>query len=554
MPRRSITSRRLRPRQLTAETLGSVFEYLFETHDMWLESIAWPPDAFCFAATALQKSSAYTFLIGSTKPNLGFKHSKTDRADALEEVGNAWRAASGKGKGPPTLVGGWLATIRASRELPLAELGGHKKVLAALLNLLAAADEACFGLGIYLTSADNDRFTKTAELRLFPRENGSTLCRRIHPSKARVLPKCHTAQTGLTIRSFSHFLALVTSTEVSPEWYSYCAETGEHALNLLLVPWPITVSPSQFRATAIRKITDEVERGGYGQFTFDIRGRPPLGVMKRLLRLAEKNIGKIDGVVLPELALSPNSVDQISRALVREDRFLITGVGEPASAKHPGDNHIRFDVMLPGSEYLAELTQRKHHRWKLNKNQIMQYGIGSGLHPQANWWEHIDLNDRRLVLVTLKPWLTACVLLCEDLARPDPLGDLVHAVAPNLVVCLLMDGPQLSNRWPGRYATTLADDPGCSVLTLTSKGMADLSRPTDGTTSRSSCIALWKDARSGVASEVRLPLGADAVVLSIAVEYCEEWTADGRGDGGNAGHPYLIGQHAISLREGRILI
>jgi hypothetical protein len=75
--------------------------------------------------------------------------------------------------------------------------------------------------------------------------------------------------------------------------------------------------------------------------------------------------------------------------------------------------------------------------------------------------------------------------------------------------------------------------------------MTALSRPTTGTGAPSGCIALWKDSRNGAAKEIILPPGAQGIVLSIAVEYCEEWTADGRGDGGNAGHPYLVGQHPI---------
>jgi hypothetical protein len=191
-------------------------------------------------------------------------------------------------------------------------------------------------------------------------------------------------------------------------------------------------------------------------------------------------------------------------------------------------------------------------RWKLNKSQIIQYGIGSALHPEVNWWEHIRVSDRSLALVTLKPWLTICVLLCEDLARPDPLSEILHSVGPNLVISLLMDGPQLLKRWPARYATTLADDPGCSVLTLTSIGMSTLSKAPPGVESGSQCIALWKDAKTGDAKELVLPKGADGLVLSIAVEYCEEWTADGRGDGGNAGHPYLAGQHPIQLTKQQV--
>ncbi len=195
-------------------------------------------------------------------------------------------------------------------------------------------------LGFRCTSSDNDQFTKIAEAQLLPTtENGSTLCRNIHPSRARVLPKCHTAQTGLTIRSFSHFIALASSSEVRPEW-----------------------------------ITDEVERGGYGLFTFDALGQPSVKALRKLVDAAEETVGRIDGMIFPEVALDPKSVTRISNAFVREDRFLIAGVGRPASVKAAGENYIRFDVMLPGGEYLPELVQNKHHRWKLEKTRSCSTG------------------------------------------------------------------------------------------------------------------------------------------------------------------------------------
>ena len=43
----------------------------------------------------------------------------------------------------------------------------------------------------------------------------------------------------------------------------------------------------------------------------------------------------------------------------------------------------------------------------------------------------------------------------------------MHAIGPNLVFTLLMNGPQLKTRWPARYAKILADDPGSSVLSIT---------------------------------------------------------------------------------------
>ena len=117
------------------------------------------------------------------------------------------------------------------------------------------------------------------------------------------------------------------------------------------------------------------------------------------------------------------------------------------------------------------IIQQKHHRWRLDKSQITQYGLGAQLDPSCDWWEHHSVRSRDLNFIVARDWLAMSVLICEDLARQDPVSDLLRSVGPNLVIALLMDGPQLASRWPGRYATVLADDPGCSVLTLTSLGM-----------------------------------------------------------------------------------
>jgi hypothetical protein len=62
-------------------------------------------------------------------------------------------------------------------------------------------------------------------------------------------------------------------------------------------------------------------------------------------------------------------------------------------------------------------------------------------------------------------------------------------------------------------------------------------------------IALWKDPRTGPARELELADRAAGLILNITVEYAEEWTADGRGDGGVSGYPILAGYHSIHLDE-----
>ena len=67
--------------------------------------------------------------------------------------------------------------------------------------------------------------------------------------------------------------------------------------------------------------------------------------------------------------------------------------------------------------------------------------------------------------------------VCQDLAAIDDVAELVRSVGPTVIYTPLLDGPQLSSRWSARYASVLADDPGSAVLTLTSYGMVQRSRP-----------------------------------------------------------------------------
>jgi hypothetical protein len=340
---------------------------------------------------------------------------------------------------------------------------------AVLLDLLGAADEACVGVGIGLPAvllskrppkADGDKFLGEADWRLLQTSfsnTGATLCKRIHPSKSRVLPKMHTPQNGLTIRSVSHYLAYCNTPDVTPQWVSWAVDTPHHALNILVVPWLNRIEPSQFIGTKKERMTDEVERGAYGLFTFSGNKGVGRGYITRLLKRARRHVGQIDGVVLPELSLSFKEYDRLAKAVVSNGAFLIAGVGTKAEGTRKcGKNEVMIDVQGSKTGPTLRLQQKKHHRWKLTKAQIMEYGIGTNLHPESNWWEHISLKNRSLTFVTLREWLTLTPLVCEDLARPDPVGDFVRAVGPNLVIAVLMDGPQLVGRWPGRYAGSLA--------------------------------------------------------------------------------------------------
>lgn len=478
----------------------------------------------------------------------------------LKRVGKMWRRVALQEKVLPKKLLSWWNELIEEKKLPINRINESQKCTLAILDLLAAADEASVGLGLFFSNTHHsDPFEREAEWLLFANARsdcGATLCRRVASSKGRVLPKMHTPQNGLTIRSMSHHLAYSYSPDVRPEWLSAAIDNKHHCFNLLAVPWPTKLEPMQFERSRMIGIADVLDKHPYGLFTFKLSQGPTVKYVEELVKEAEKSVGKVDGIIFPELSMSHTEFDLLSEEFVSADRFLIAGVGTTAHGPNKcGTNEALLAVgvkLEPDVEFKATFTQKKHHRWKLTKPQIIQYGLGSNLHPGADWWEHIAVGDRTLSFVSFRTWLTMSALLCEDLARPDPVGDVIRAVGPNLIVALLCDAPQLLGRWPGRYAGALADDPGSSVLTLTSIGASKLSKPRGGSTNRCHTVALWRDAKQG-AQEIELPEGADALLLNLSVEFADEWTADGRGDDDPGGYPVLCGIHPIYVKEGATL-
>lgn len=547
-----------------AETIETKANYLLPGSMMKNRVPDWPPDVFCLCAAILQTSGAYSRVIDDVDSKSKSETSK-QRADRLQKAGLAWKKSVGSGT-PPNIVSDLWSEVFKGKPTVLSDLGsdGASVVRNALLELLAISDEACADLGIYKldpklrVDGGLGAFRIEAE-NLFVKSmsgtGGATLCKGIHASRARVLPKMHTPQSGLTIRSLSHHLGYCLGSDMRPNWLSLASSHKSHSFNLLIIPWPGDVDPSQFSASKKSGVSDEVKAGGYGLFTFHLKKGPSVDYVRSLLSEAEQRVGHVDGIVFPELAMDEAEFNAITKAVATTSRFVVSGVGTTAVSS-VGTNVAILEVVDPllkdkvGDHVHVQIPQKKHHRWKLEKNQITQYGIGSNLHPLANWWEHIQLGDREISFVSVQPWLTMSVLICEDLARPDPVGDVIRAVGPNLIIALLSDGPQIGSRWPGRYASGFADDPGSSVLTVTSLGMSKLSRPQDPSKDRSNTVVLWRDAHSGT-HEIACPSGNEGIVLNVTAEYHEEWTADGRGDGKNSGYPVLSGYHLIKRPSGR---
>ncbi len=583
-------------------TAGDILEFI--APGLWrkFDLLLWPPDTFAAVTAILHRSGGYTAVLDDWPPAAGLGLAPSadaqDRLGAwakmIKGVGAAWGEAAGlvyfANEGnlhcegfvsflrAPNFAPAWLTRLKrwwrvvlAHKHQAVFDIPDSSPFFLALLQLSAAADEACFGVGQpEPTTAMQTAASDYLEVVLAPPDSpeGSarlrapaTLCWQIHPSRGSVLPKLHTPQSGLTVRALSHHLAFCSASEVSPLWFVNNFSIPEHSINLLAVPWPAEVSPSQFSACAEDQLGFALAEP-YGHFTF--APRLPENWQNRLralLRSALHQTSHIDGVVLPELALPTEAeygelvgivLDTLRewhrawRATETEifSLFIVAGVGSAPGADgravknkaicslHVWDRE-RHDWISP-----EWMKNSKQHSWRLTDSQICNYALGRQLDIRKSWWEHNRLGRRDVTFIAWATWLTLCTVICEDLARPDPLTEVIRAVGPNLVIALLMDGPQLPHRWSGRHAVVLADDPGSAVLTLTSIGMVERSTPPDRPASR--VVGLWKDPRHGV-TEIVLPVGAEAVVLTLARERTQEWTADGRGDAESAAHLILCG-------------
>lgn len=536
-PARRTSSRKARPLNAPGRALPlTVGEYF--THLGWSGRLAagpprWPPDAFALAAGLLKRSDAYRHAVNQWCPSARWP-------DTVRKVGRAWRRLAVRDEPPPPQVRRWWNVVWRRREesVKSARIRDDADVYGALVGICAAADEACTGVGIPGARSDGeqpDDFEWAAFAQLMITARRRTLCKHVDASRIVVLPKLHTPQAGMTLRSLTHNLSLLDSTEVTPVWnWVPWQDFSSHGLNILLLPWPTRIGPQDFWPETHRLDTMPRKYGFFGCRMSGTKNLVDRAVA--VCKQAKKRVGNIDLIVLPELAATSRQLGDIAR---RTRTMVIGGVSVPGSEHRFGRNEAT--IVAPGLGNAAR--QPKHHRWKLDAPQIRQYHLGGRLDPTMDWWEHIQLDKRLLTFTSVSPWLNFCVLICEDLARQDPVAELVRCVGPNLVLALLQDGPQLKPRWSARYATVLADDPGCSVLTLTSLGMAELCRPLGKPASR--VVALWKDAIGGEPQELSLEQGAEAIVLAVTREKREEWSADGRSDRGSTYYLVLSGVHQV---------
>lgn len=529
----------------------------------------WPADVFAVAATLMELSGCY---VGASLIDGDHRRHADYVADVIAAA-NEWKNS---GECPAAVEGWWGELLGQYHNAPVDDIGRAdtplRPVTSLLMRLLATADEASVGVGWiprdgeeHATSAIAERATASfledavenpsetiAVLPYIP----NSLCEMVPPDKATVLPKSLTPSVGCTIRSMSHHLALLPpSTVVESQWVLPDNGPTTNTMRLLVIPYPFRVDDESFVPSGPVRHLGNTRAKMHPYFALlPTWLEHPRQVTARMLRdelilplvtAAERKFGpnQIDGVLFPECALTKALADELAVLLKQEPisglKFLIAGVlvagipGTDAADGQPGGNHARtmlFDADQSEDERLVwDRAHSKHHRWALDAAQVKRYGLCGVTAPNgAKVWEHIAVGQRRLPFLALRDDLCMTVLICEDLARADPAMPVIRSVGPNLVVALLMDGPQLASRWPGRYATVLAEDPGSSVLSITSAGMVDRSNLNERTPARA--IGLWRHER-GYNTELYLPAGHHGLVLTLEANGEEQFSLDHRTDG-----------------------
>ena len=506
-----------------------------------------PPDVFAACATFVKLSGSYSEY-AQTPPSLRVAVGRGAR-DGVKWMSVLNSDPRPKATDVPVRIRRAWAYLIGRAAKSLSDLSTDARFVESALYLIVAADQACAGIGIPnedgapKTSKPSGYFELGAESRI----NGlGTLCSIIARESLRVLPKQHTPQSGFNIRSLTHHLALCSASEVTPVWtLAPLPRRTVTSFNVLLAPWPLEVQASDI-AKAARESSEPKDFGYFDYIPAASTNQPSVrDWIGGVLNAADKIQQRVDMVVFPECALTLDEWKEVSSHCAERKIVCIAGVREAGKQGQSGDNSLR--VKLPAFPEL-DLVQYKHHRWQIRKSQISTYGLGGSLCSSKVWWENINIAPRELNFLALLPELVVCPLICEDLARQDPVAELVRSVGPNLVLALLMDGPQLADRWAARYASVLADDPGSSVITLSSLGMVRRSRPEH--CEPSSVFASWKDA-SGRFVPLALAGKESALLLNLQFKVRKEWSIDGRHDGQAASTPVLYGIHPLEVGDAK---
>lgn len=492
-----------------------------------------------------------------------------------EEVGKQW--LNSEGEIPidvrsmwQSLLSWWNSPVRATEyqrfHKALDESKPCPKWWNYILKLFIIADEACDGVGhVYYGQERGLPFIhKYSMIRLnssrakdMPLTNKKKLLRMgsqvatyassVDPGVICVQPKVRVSRVGCTLRNLSRNLSLTGPIAgVRCHWQQLAGEPkveDNEGLDILLIPLPYEINAKQFKPCGEQNsaTSDVADYPNWGKFEIYQEWLEDKREIKKLvqdlIKEAKKDVEIVNGIVFPELSLNFKIFRYLCKAVVEIEpniEFMIAGTSSNCEEENANcvmtaiwENSITNGGNEGEKISISRLnSQRKHHRWRLERNQLTDYALAGQLSPEKDWWEDHQIGQREISFFQFRKSSVFASLICEDLARSDPVHEVIRSVAPNLLFSFLLDGPQISQRWSSRYASALADDPGTSVLTFTSYGLIKRVNE-NGCYAHSNSVGLWKD-EAGVLREINLPEDAKGILLSLSATTTTDVTIDGR--------------------------
>ncbi|PST87269.1 hypothetical protein C9I87_18255 [Photobacterium iliopiscarium] len=497
-----------------------------------IQTLLWPMTSFHIIAYIFDTNDSYQGVVAS----LGQKTwSKRDREEA-KEIGNEWAKYLSQSPIPrqsiPLKLHELFFEVFKERrpvgtEMQLSRLLIDENFMTNALKLLIASDQCARKIEHLLSRPKNPNLVSDYMNNISTDSGIKTLSEGLD-SYGSIHVKTMTPQSGISINSLSHSIAYVKPGIDCFTLKGRTQKKNDDLYHVLILPWPLNIERDFFSIDTNPPL--EMDPNNFGFFAYNNKEKITTEMVLYAINEAEKEVSFPDLVVIPECAIAKDESNLLAQELI--DYFtsnsihpplFIYGAYDHSQPGQYGKNYLEFIYYDDFNNRNIRVDQPKHHRWALDRNQIISYKLGTKLTPKKKWWENCEINSRKIISY-FDDDTHICPLICEDLARQDPIAPVVRSLGPSLVVALLLDGPQMKGRWPEKYAGVLAEDPGSSVLSVSPYGMTQ--RSTGLGYPPSSSVALWSDGDTTVS----LDLTEKKVGISLALEKrsVEQWAADGR--------------------------
>ena len=217
------------------------------------ELLDWPPDLFALTDVILERSEAYCFALSPPRGAQWPPARVPEWPDAVVDAARRWTTGL-RIKARPSLTS-WprngTCCVREPRSgWRVSGEADEWRLCEALLTLHAIADEACAGLGVALDASEGEGLVYRAHGRELLARTGSLA--RIPTHFVRVLPKLRTPPDGTSLRSLARYTS-VHRPGVEVRWHKVLGrrpglKPHDKGVNRLLLPWPLRVRESDFRA------------------------------------------------------------------------------------------------------------------------------------------------------------------------------------------------------------------------------------------------------------------------------------------------------------------